>query len=99
MEGDMRTSVLGTASVVGAMFWLAHRRWRPLLWLIALLGVILLETFALAGWVLGTLNVVSAGFAGILLGLADYGVVMYQEWRGPPPQNTGQTRPERVPRR
>ena len=94
MEGDMRTSVLGTAAVVAAMFWIAHRRWRPLLWLIALLGVILAETFALAGWVLGTLNVVSAGFAGILLGLADYGVVMYQEWRAHPQKSADEIRRE-----
>jgi uncharacterized protein len=94
MEGDMRTSVLGTASVVALMFWVAHRRWRPLLWLIALLGVILIGTFALAGWVLGTLNVVSAGFAGILLGLADYGVVMYQEWRAHPQKSADQIRRE-----
>ena len=76
------------------MFWIAHRRWRPLLWLIALLGVILAETFALAGWVLGTLNVVSAGFAGILLGLADYGVVMYQEWRAHPQKSADEIRRE-----
>ena len=94
MEGDMRTSVLGTATVVAAMFWIAHRRWRPLLWLIALLGVILVETFALAGWMLGTLNVVSAGFAGILLGLADYGVVMYQEWRAHPQKSADEIRHE-----
>jgi predicted RND superfamily exporter protein len=94
MEGDMRASVFGTASVVAVMFWLAHRRWRPLLWLIALLGMILLGTFALAGWVLGTLNVVSAGFAGILLGLADYGVVMYQEWRAHPKKSADEIRRE-----
>jgi len=92
MEGDMRTSVLGTAFVVAVMFWLAHRRWRPLLWLLTLLGVILAGTFALAGWVLGTLNVVSAGFAGILLGLADYGVVMYQEWRAHPQKSADEIR-------
>jgi predicted exporter/lauroyl/myristoyl acyltransferase len=97
MEGDMRTSVLGTMAVVALMFWLAHRRWRPLLWLVVLLAVILLGTFALAGWVLGTLNVISAGFAGILLGLADYGVVMYQEWRAHPEKSAEQIRREVAP--
>ena len=94
MEGDMRTSVLGTMAVVALMFWFAHRRWRPLLWLVALLAVILAGTFAMAGWVLGTLNVVSAGFAGILLGLADYGVVMYQEWRAHPDKSIADIRRE-----
>src|SRR5204863_742943 len=37
---------------------------------------------ALGGLVYGTLNVVSLGFASILLGLAeDFGIVLYEEWR------------------
>ena len=51
-----------------------------MLWLLVLLAVILVSTLALGGLVFGTVNVVSLGFAGILLGLAvDYGVVHYQE--------------------
>jgi predicted exporter len=51
-----------------------------LLWLLALLLMILGGTLALGGLMMGTLNVVSTGFAAILLGLAaDYGLVLYQE--------------------
>ena len=80
MERDIRNSVLGTLGIIAALFWWAHRCWRPLLWLLALLTLTLAGTLALGGLVVGTLNVVSLGFAAILLGLAvDYGLVMYQE--------------------
>ncbi len=80
MERDLRNSVLGTLAIIAALFWWAHRRWWPLLWLLALLSLTLGGTLALGGLLVGTLNVVSLGFAAILLGLAvDYGMVMYQE--------------------
>ncbi|HEX7577283.1 MAG TPA: MMPL family transporter, partial [Verrucomicrobiae bacterium] len=62
------------------LFWLTHRRWKPMLWLLALLMLILGATLALGGLVLGTISVVALGFAAVLLGLAvDYAVVHYQE--------------------
>src|SRR2546430_10921713 len=80
MERDVTTSVGGTSLFIAMLFWLAHRRWRPMLWLLALLAVILAGTLALGGLIFGTVNVVSMGFAAILLGLAvDYAVVHYQE--------------------
>ncbi len=80
MEHDMQESIVLTAAVIAVLFWLAHRRWRPMLWLLALLALILAATLALGGLFFGAINVVSLGFAGILLGLAvDYGVVHYQE--------------------
>ena len=80
MERDMTESVGFTAIIIGLLFWLAHRRWIPMLWLVFLLGVILAATLALGGLIFGEINVVSLGFAAILLGLAvDYGVVHYQE--------------------
>ncbi|MBI3876836.1 MAG: hypothetical protein HY300_12945, partial [Verrucomicrobia bacterium] len=41
MEHDMKESVVLTAAVIAVLFWLAHRRWRPMLWLLALLALIL----------------------------------------------------------
>ncbi len=80
MQRDMFFSVSGTMVIIGLLFWWAHRRWFPLFWLLALLVLILGGTMALGGLVFGTLNVVSVGFAAILLGLAvDYGLVLYQE--------------------
>jgi uncharacterized protein len=80
MRRDIIRSVGGTAVIIAMLFWLAHRRWRPLLWLLTLLAVILASTLALGGLIFGTVSVVSMGFAAILLGLAvDYAVVHYQE--------------------
>ena len=80
MEFDMTSSIGITSVIIALLFWLAHRRWRPMLWLLALLGLILLGTLGFGGLLFGTINVVSLGFAAILLGLAvDYAVVHYQE--------------------
>lgn len=80
MKHDICLSVGGTALIIAGLFWLAHRRWKPMLWLLALLALILVSTLALGGLWLGSIHVVSMGFAAILLGLAvDYAVVHYQE--------------------
>ena len=80
MQRDMSGSVVGTAAIIALLFWLTHRRWLPMLWLLTLLALILVATLALGGLVLGPISVVSMGFAAVLLGLAvDYAVVHYQE--------------------
>ena len=80
MKRDIMLSVGGTSVIIAILFWLAHRRFKPMLWLLALLALILAATLALGGLIFGTVNVVSMGFAAILLGLAvDYAVVHYQE--------------------
>jgi predicted RND superfamily exporter protein/lauroyl/myristoyl acyltransferase len=80
MQRDLTGSITGTAVIIALLFWLAHRRWRPMLWLLFLLGLILISTMGLGSLLLGTINVVSLGFAAVLLGLAvDYAVVHYQE--------------------
>lgn len=80
MQHDMSHSIGGTSLIIALLFWFTHRRWKPMLWLLALLGLVLFATLALGGLVLGTINVVSLGFAAVLLGLAvDYAVVHYQE--------------------
>jgi predicted RND superfamily exporter protein/lauroyl/myristoyl acyltransferase len=80
MQRDMSGSVVGTSIIIAVLFWLTHRRWLPMFWLLTLLSLILFATLALGGLVLGTISVVSMGFAAVLLGLAvDYAVVHYQE--------------------
>jgi predicted exporter/lauroyl/myristoyl acyltransferase len=77
MQHDMKWSVGGTALIIAILFWGAHRRIKPMLWLLTL---ILAATLALGGLIFGAVNVISMGFAAILLGLAvDYAVVHYQE--------------------
>jgi predicted RND superfamily exporter protein/lauroyl/myristoyl acyltransferase len=80
MQHDMSHSVGATSTIIAILFWLTHRRWRPMLWLLALLALILFATLALGALLLGTISVVALGFAAVLLGLAvDYAVVHYQE--------------------
>jgi uncharacterized protein len=80
MQHDIALSVSGTSVIIAVLFWIAHRRFKPMLWLLTLLAVILAATLALGGLIFGTVSVISMGFAAILLGLAvDYAVVHYQE--------------------
>jgi len=80
MQHDMILSVGGTALIIAVLFWCAHRRVKPMLWLLTLLALILVATLALGGLIFGVVNIISMGFAAILLGLAvDYAVVHYQE--------------------
>lgn len=80
MRRDMILSCGGTAVIIAILFWFAHRRWKPMLWLLTLLGIILALTLGMGGLFFGTIHVISMGFAAILLGLAvDYAVVHYQE--------------------
>ena len=80
MQHDIVVSVGSTAGIIAILFWLAHKRVKPMLWLLTLLAAILGCTLALGGLIFGSINVVSMGFAAILLGLAvDYAVVHYQE--------------------
>jgi predicted RND superfamily exporter protein len=80
MKHDITLSTGGTSVIIAILFWLAHRRIKPMLWLLTLLALILAATLALGGLIFGVINVISMGFAAILLGLAvDYAVVHYQE--------------------
>jgi uncharacterized protein len=80
MQRDMSHSIGITSTIIAVLFWLTHRRLKPMWWLLTLLGLILFATLALGALVLGTISVVALGFAAVLLGLAvDYAVVHYQE--------------------
>jgi uncharacterized protein len=98
MEKDITGSAGGTLLTIGILFYLTHRRMRPLLWLLALLLVLLVATTAIGGLFFGTLNVISMGFASILLGLSeDFGIVLYQEARSHPELTTQEVRRQAAP--
>ncbi len=98
MERDLTGSAVGTLVVIAGLFWLAYRRWLPLLWLMVLLVAIVAGTLTLGGLVFSTLNVVSLGFAAILLGLTvDYALVLYQDARHKPGVPVAEIRRELAP--
>jgi lauroyl/myristoyl acyltransferase/predicted exporter len=98
MEGDLRSSVAATLGLIGLLFWWAHRSWRPVGLLVGCLVLTLGLTLALGGLVLGTLNVVSVGFAAVLMGLTvDYGLVAYQEFASDPGRGVAAVRREVAP--
>ena len=90
---DILLAALGTLCMVAGLFWIVHRRWIPLLWLVSLLICVLAATISLGSFILGPLNAVSLGFAAILLGLAaDYGLILYQEFRVHPKDSPARIR-------
>lgn len=81
MEEDMSQSIGGITFIVGFLFWLLHRTIRPLFLLLASMLVSGLITLGIAGLAFGSLNVMSMGFAAILMGMIeDFGVVGLHEW-------------------
>lgn len=98
MKHDIGISVIGTSAIIAILFWLAHRRFKPMIWLLTLLALILAVTLALGGLIFGAVNVLSMGFAAILLGLAvDYAVVHYQEALAHPDYTIPEVRREIAP--
>jgi len=80
MEKDMTVSVFATMILISILFWVMHRRSKPLAWLVSSMFAILAITLGLGGFIFGDLSVMSVGFAAILMGLAvDYGIVIYRE--------------------
>jgi len=80
MEKDMSGTIMATSILVGLLFLLIQRNLIHLLVLGVILSLVFLITMGVAGWIFGTLNLVSVGFAAILLGLViDYGVVIARE--------------------
>jgi uncharacterized protein len=85
MRGDMSTAVPGTLLMIGLLFYLLHREWISLLLLLAALFGIMIWAALAGSALIGSLNVVSVGFASILLGLAeDFGIVLHQETKNHP---------------
>jgi uncharacterized protein len=85
MRSDMATAVPGTLFLIGLLFYLLHREWISLALLLTTLLVIMVWTALAGSAVLGQLNVISVGFASILLGLAeDFGIVLHQELKSHP---------------
>ena len=80
MEKDMSGTITITSILVGLLFLIVQRHPGQMAMIALLLGLSFLITLGIGGWIFGTLNLVSVGFAAILLGLViDYAVVITRE--------------------
>jgi predicted RND superfamily exporter protein/lauroyl/myristoyl acyltransferase len=78
MRRDMLRMVLVAGALVALVFWLTYRSVAALLWMLPLQAISILAGVLAARLLFGELNVLSIGFAAILLGLGiDYCVVVY----------------------
>lgn len=81
MRRDMRLMITVAVVLAGAAFWVFYRALKPLLWILA--GQFLALGVALIGARIGvgSLNVISMGFACILLGISmDYSILVYHHF-------------------
>ncbi|MEY4484128.1 MAG: hypothetical protein RL693_1580 [Verrucomicrobiota bacterium] len=80
IERDMKSTIGITEVLIAILFWVMFRRLKPLIWIQLLVALILLLTLALSGLFLGSVSVMSFGFAAIVLGIVvDYAVLILQE--------------------
>ena len=79
MEQDMRWSSISSLAFAGLIFFLAHRRLRPLWGLLFYVSCSFAIALGLTALVFPGLSIISVGFAAILAGLTvDYGFILYQ---------------------
>ena len=81
MRGDMAL-MMGAASVLlCAVFWAFYRTLRPLGWILFFQALALIVGLIVARICFGSLNVISMGFASILLGVSmDYSILVYHHF-------------------
>jgi predicted RND superfamily exporter protein len=79
MEQDMRWSSISSLAFAALIFFLAHRRLRPLWGLLFYVSCSFAIALGLTALVFPGLSIISVGFAAILAGLTvDYGFILYQ---------------------
>ena len=79
MESDMRWSSISSLAFAAAVFYLAHKRLRPLLGILFYVICSFAVALGLTALIFPSLSIISVGFAAILAGLTvDYGFIIYQ---------------------
>jgi len=90
MKHDMAIMIAATAALMIAAFWLFYRTLRPLGWILLFQALSLLCGILAARLFFGELNVLSIGFASILLGVSmDYCILVYHHFASPHRDDTG----------
>ncbi len=84
MRGDMLLMVGAAVLLLMGAFWIFYRTLRPLGWIMFLQFFALLAGLVAARIFFGGLNVISIGFASILLGVGmDYSILVYHHFGSP----------------
>jgi predicted exporter len=84
MRGDILLMVGAAATLLMGAFWIFYRTLRPLGWIMFLQFFALLAGLVAARVFFGGLNVISIGFASILLGVGmDYSILVYHHFGSP----------------
>lgn len=85
IEKDMSGTIGITEVLITLLFWGMFRRLKPLLWIQGLLMISMVLTLGAGGLLVGSLSIMSLGFAAIVLGIiVDYAVLIIQEARQHP---------------
>jgi predicted RND superfamily exporter protein len=78
MTGDVVSTVVGSVLLVTAVFLIGFRRLRPLLAIMAVLGLCCVVAVGLGAEVFRQLNMITIGLCSILIGLGvDFGMMLY----------------------
>jgi predicted RND superfamily exporter protein len=81
MQQDLLVSFLSSLAIVLALFYLAYRRWAPLLFVGFPLLVGVQLTLGAAALFIGGLNLITVSFAAIIVGLGiDFAIHIYQRY-------------------
>ncbi|MGH8732068.1 MAG: MMPL family transporter, partial [Burkholderiales bacterium] len=81
MRRDMRLMIIVATVLVSAAFWAFYRTLRPLGWILLVQFLALGVGLIAARLAIGSLNVISMGFACILLGISmDYSILVYHHF-------------------
>ena len=84
MRGDILITAGSAALLLAAAFWMFYRTLRPLGWIMFFQFFALLAGLSAARLLFGSLNVISIGFASILLGVGmDYSILVYHHFASP----------------
>jgi len=90
MRGDIFFMVGVAAVLLGACFYAFYRTLRPLGWILFFQMLAMLSGLVAARLLFGGLNVISMGFASILLGVGmDYCILVYHHFASPDRENSG----------
>ena len=90
MRGDILFMVSVAAVLLGACFYAFYRTLRPLGWILFFQMLAMLSGLFAARLLFGGLNVISMGFASILLGVGmDYCILVYHHFASPDCDNLG----------